>query len=260
MNRGVLARLALGAALLGALALGAAGCATLAEWTAPAKRASTARTPLAARADELFWRVLHTGAYERIPEALAALKAAYVADPHDAVTAAHIGFLHIWRLSERTRLPGGGGAEITDHAALGAKVLRGSGAPGSRRRALPGLLRRAPHVGGIDPQGRQADASRLLHPPGRGGGVARVQPLHRGLRGGVTAPRLGDVPAGARRDVARRGYLRGRAAGPRQPGLRARHAARDPGGASARVLELVDRAPQLRGLLPPLRRHAGQGG
>ena len=123
MNRGVLARLVLGIALLGALALGAAGCATLAEWTAPAKRASAARTPLAARADELFWRVLHTGAYERIPEALGALKAAYVADPHDAVTAAHIGFLHIWRLSERTRLPGGGGAEITDHAALGRKYF-----------------------------------------------------------------------------------------------------------------------------------------
>jgi len=32
------------------------------------------------------------------------LKAAYLENPHDAKVAAHIGFLHIWRLSERRRL------------------------------------------------------------------------------------------------------------------------------------------------------------
>jgi hypothetical protein len=123
MNRGVLARLALGGALLGLLGLSLAGCAVLAEWTAPAKRASAARTPQAERADELFWRVLHTGAYERILEALSALTAAYVADPNDPVTAAHVGFLHIWRLSERRRLPDEGGPTITDHAVLGRKYF-----------------------------------------------------------------------------------------------------------------------------------------
>ena len=100
-----------------------AGCGTLAVWFAPEKTASTDRRPQAARADELFWRVLHSGDYDRIPEALTALKAAYVTDPSDAVTAAHIGWLHIWRLSERARVPNGGGPEITDHAALARKYF-----------------------------------------------------------------------------------------------------------------------------------------
>jgi hypothetical protein len=117
-TRAVTARLVLGAALLGL-----AGCGTLAVWFAPDKTPSSERRPQAARADELFWRVLHAGAYDRIPEALTALKAAYVADPGDAVTAAHIGWLHIWRLSERARLPGGGGPDITDDAALSRKYF-----------------------------------------------------------------------------------------------------------------------------------------
>ena len=118
MNRVRVARLALGAALLGL-----AGCGTVAVWLAPEKKAAGERAPQAARADELFWRVLHTGAYERIPEALTALKAAYVTTPGDAVTAAHVGWLHIWRLSERRRLPGGGGPDITDDAALARKYF-----------------------------------------------------------------------------------------------------------------------------------------
>jgi hypothetical protein len=118
MNRGVAARLALLAALLGVF-----GCGTLAVWSAPEKKRAAQRTAQAARADELFWRVLHTGAYDRIPEALVALKAAYLADPGDAVTAAHIGWLHIWRLSERGRLPSGGGPEVTDHAVLARKYF-----------------------------------------------------------------------------------------------------------------------------------------
>jgi len=114
----IIARVALVAALLGL-----AGCGTLAVWLAPDKPASAERRPQAARADEVFWRVLHSGAYDRIPEALTALKAAYMADPGDAVTAAHIGWLHIWRLSERTRLPHAGGPDITDDAALARKYF-----------------------------------------------------------------------------------------------------------------------------------------
>jgi hypothetical protein len=32
------------------------------------------------------------------------LTAAYLEDPRDAETAAHLGFSHVWRLSERVRL------------------------------------------------------------------------------------------------------------------------------------------------------------
>jgi hypothetical protein len=99
------------------------GCGRLAVWSAPAKLPSASRTAESVSADALFWRTLHGGAYEQIPEALTALKAAYLANPNDAVTAAHIGWMHIWRLAERARLAPGAGPEITDHAVLGRKYF-----------------------------------------------------------------------------------------------------------------------------------------
>ncbi len=101
-----------------------AGCASLALWSAPEKSPSPERTPLAVRVDGLFWQTLHGGEYQKIPEALTALKAAYLENPNDAVTAAHIGWMHVWRLAERARLaseprdPG-----ITDHAVLARKYF-----------------------------------------------------------------------------------------------------------------------------------------
>jgi hypothetical protein len=100
-----------------------AGCGRLAVWSAPEKVASTTRTAESERADALFWRTLHGGAYEQIPEALTALKAAYLANPNDAVTAAHVGWLHIWQLAERARLAPGAGPDITDHALLARKYF-----------------------------------------------------------------------------------------------------------------------------------------
>ena len=89
-----------------ALLVLAGGCGTLAVWSAPEKTKSVARTPAAEQADKLFWPTLHAGAYDRIPQSLTALKAAYLADPNDPVTAAHIGFMHIWRLAERCSILG----------------------------------------------------------------------------------------------------------------------------------------------------------
>ena len=110
-------------AVLGTVLLSLAGCAAMAVWSAPSKVASAQRTPAALHADEVFWRTLHGGAYDRIPEALVPLKAAYLADPNDAVTAARIGWLHIWRLAERARLAPGVGPDITDHAVLARKYF-----------------------------------------------------------------------------------------------------------------------------------------
>src|SRR5260370_6893750 len=99
-----------------AVALLAGGCARLAVWSAPAKAPSLERTAAARRADDLFWRTLHDGDYDKTPAALSALQAAYLENPNDAVTAAHIGWVHVWRLGEHARLrpvpPG-----ITHHAA-----------------------------------------------------------------------------------------------------------------------------------------------
>jgi hypothetical protein len=98
------------------------GCAYMAEATAPAKTASTARSETAQRADTLFWKTLHGGDYEGIPRALEAVKGAYLQTPGDAVTAAHVGFLHVWRLAERARLETQSPA-VTDDAMLARRYF-----------------------------------------------------------------------------------------------------------------------------------------
>ena len=116
----VLRRPLLGAALT--LVVAAAGCGHVAVWTAPAKTPAATRTAAAVEADKLFWTTLHAGEYDRIPDALSALKAAYLEDPRDAVTAAHVGWLHIWRLGERARQTALR-PDITDDAVLGRKYF-----------------------------------------------------------------------------------------------------------------------------------------
>lgn len=85
-------------------ALALAGCGAVAVQTAPAKTASATRSEAALRADTLFWQALHGGRYEAIGPALEAVTGAYLQDPNDAVTAAHVGWLHFWRLAESSRL------------------------------------------------------------------------------------------------------------------------------------------------------------
>ena len=114
------ARSARWAATVG-LALGAVGVAAGAacagragrgEQTAPAPAAPArarpagppARVPLAVTADTVFWRTLHAGAYDQIPRAMTLLKAAYLQNPRDPRTTAHVGFLHAWAAAERARL------------------------------------------------------------------------------------------------------------------------------------------------------------
>jgi hypothetical protein len=70
---------------------------------APRKRAVTVRAAAALTADSLFWRTFHSGDYDGIPLAAQALTAAYLATPNDPVTAAHLAWLHNWRMAERAR-------------------------------------------------------------------------------------------------------------------------------------------------------------
>jgi len=80
------------------------GCDYVAVHTAPKKQATTQRTAAGVQADEVFWRVFHGGAFDEIPEALDTVTGAYLQDPADAVTAAHVAWLHMWRAAERSRL------------------------------------------------------------------------------------------------------------------------------------------------------------
>ena len=112
-------------ALYVALSAGAVlgGCGYIAVETAPAKQAAGSRTDAAVEADALFWQTLHAGQYDEISTALQALTGAYLANPNDAVTAAHVGWMHIWRLAERARLdvvP----ATITDEAILARRYFQ----------------------------------------------------------------------------------------------------------------------------------------
>ncbi len=93
------------ASLLCAIACAAtlAGCATIAVATAPNKVAARDESPASKAADAEFWETLHRGRYDRIGDALNGLEAAYLEHPTDARNAAHIGFLHIWRIAESAR-------------------------------------------------------------------------------------------------------------------------------------------------------------
>jgi hypothetical protein len=90
---------------------------------APGKQPATARSESAKKADALFWETLHGGEYEKIPQVLVALTAAYLENPSDAVTAAHVGFMHMWRLTERARMKSPP-PTITDHAVLARKYFQ----------------------------------------------------------------------------------------------------------------------------------------
>jgi len=98
------------------------GCSFFATTFAPEKKAEISTTELAISAKTKFWETLHGGKYEEIPKVSSLLKAAYLENSKDPELAAYIGFLHIWRLSERSRLkqiP----PEITDDAVLSRKYF-----------------------------------------------------------------------------------------------------------------------------------------
>lgn len=108
---------------LAALFFALSGCGFVAVHTAAPKMASATRSEQALAADALFWETLHSGNYDDIAQATEAVTAAYLQDPNDAVSAAHVGWLHVWQLAERARLakplP-----TITDHAVLARRYFQ----------------------------------------------------------------------------------------------------------------------------------------
>jgi hypothetical protein len=110
--------------LVGATAvIGDAAWRSIAISMAPKKRATPSRSAAATAADSLFWQTLHDGAYQQLPRTIAVLTRAYVAAPTDAVTASHVGWLHIWRMAEASRLDSAP-ASITDDIVLSQKYFQ----------------------------------------------------------------------------------------------------------------------------------------
>lgn len=71
--------------------------------TAP-KKPQVSKGQLAAQAERFFWQTLHQGRYQDISKADYLLTAAYLENPDDPKLAAHLGFLHIWKITERARV------------------------------------------------------------------------------------------------------------------------------------------------------------
>ncbi len=117
---------AIGIVLLLLVLGGAAGWVLrdhIAVMAAPKKEAAVSRSEAAVRADEFFWNTFHGGNYEGIQGALEALTSAYLRTPNDAKTAAHIAWLHNWRIAERARMEFSP-ATITDDTMLARRYFQ----------------------------------------------------------------------------------------------------------------------------------------
>ena len=78
-------------------------CEKMALLTTPKKQPIPSHTHLAEQAEKNFWDTLHKGQYQNLPETTKLLTAAYLQNPNDPKLAAHLGFVHIWKITERQR-------------------------------------------------------------------------------------------------------------------------------------------------------------
>jgi len=99
------------------LILNLAACEKIAILFTPKKQPIQSTSSLALKAENYFWNTLHQGQYKNIPQADYLLMAAYLNNPNDPKLAAHIGFLHIWKITERQQESQG--PLITNQAVLG---------------------------------------------------------------------------------------------------------------------------------------------
>ncbi|MBS0359616.1 MAG: hypothetical protein JSS53_10125, partial [Proteobacteria bacterium] len=78
-------------------------CAKIAVMVTPEKKAEPSKTELAKIAKDHFWKTLHDGHYNDLPETTRLLTAAYLQNPNDPDLAGFLGFAHIWKIAERSR-------------------------------------------------------------------------------------------------------------------------------------------------------------
>ncbi len=79
-------------------------CEDLAIHFTPTKKPIASHSKLAEKAEHFFWDTLHQGKYDNISTSTKLLLAAYLENPNDPLLAAHLGFLHIWKITERQRI------------------------------------------------------------------------------------------------------------------------------------------------------------
>lgn len=79
------------------------GCEKIALMTTPKKQPLSSQSKLAITSEQQFWETLHQGHYANIQNVTKLMTAAYLENPNDPQLAAHLGFLHIWKITERER-------------------------------------------------------------------------------------------------------------------------------------------------------------
>ncbi|KTC87358.1 hypothetical protein [Legionella drozanskii] len=82
---------------------GLTACEQISVLSTPKKQAIASHSELANKAQNYFWETLHQGNYQDIPQVDYLLMAAYLENPNDPTLAAHIGLLHLWKITERQR-------------------------------------------------------------------------------------------------------------------------------------------------------------
>ncbi|PZF72706.1 hypothetical protein [Taibaiella soli] len=100
----------------------AAGCADIAVSTTETKKPVFTQTEAAKDANRFFWDNFHAGNYDSIPVMTQKLCSALAANPNDLITTAHLGFTHVWAISERQRLQQPDPA-ITEHVLLARRYF-----------------------------------------------------------------------------------------------------------------------------------------
>ena len=78
-------------------------CEKIAVLSTPRKKADISHSQQAIQAKNQFWETLHEGRYQDISSIDFLLTDAYLHYPNDPEIAAYLGFLHLWKLAERTR-------------------------------------------------------------------------------------------------------------------------------------------------------------
>lgn len=81
--------------------LGMISCADFAVRSAKKKPAGTEPGDYVRAANAFFWKRFHAGDYDSIPVIIDSLNLALSHEPDDLRSTAHLGFVHIWALSER---------------------------------------------------------------------------------------------------------------------------------------------------------------
>ena len=98
------------------------GCNYLATTFTAKKEYSINQSELSKKANKYFWDNYHQGNYDSIPQMINILNLALQETPNDLISTTHLGFVHVWALSERQRLENPNPA-ITEHIILSHKYF-----------------------------------------------------------------------------------------------------------------------------------------